>query len=171
LYTVGGAGLTISGSGSVTGNGVTFYVTGTNAAVNINASANETNFGATVQLQAPPDSSSGGIPTVVLFQDRSDTQAATVTLAGFPSGSSQSDSYLWGALYFPSATLTLTGIGFEQGGSVTDNCSSVPRLTTVVAYQLALQENLNFGVDDCQWFPVPVATPVSSPNKNAVLVQ
>jgi hypothetical protein len=157
----------------VTGNGVTFYVTGANAAVSINASTNETmnNYGAAVQLQAPVDASSGGIPGVLLFQDPSDTQGGTVTLAGFPSGNSNPDSYLWGALYLPAATLTLDGIGIDQGGGVTDHCSAVPRFTTVVAYQLVLTENLNFSTNDCQWPPVPVSTPVPSVTKNAVLVR
>jgi Flp pilus assembly protein TadG len=173
LYTVGGTGLTISGSGSVTGNGVTFYVSGASAAVSINPSTDETmnNFGAAVQLQAPADASSGGIPGVLLFQDRSDTQGGTVTLAGFPSGNSNPDSYLWGALYVPAATLTLDGIGIDQGGGVTDRCSAVPRLTTVVAYQLVLEENLNFSTNDCQWPPTPVSVPVPSVTKNAVLVR
>jgi hypothetical protein len=174
LYTVGGSGLSISGNGAtVTGSGVTFYVSGPTAAVNINSvGVDEPNnlFGAVVQLQAPLDASSGGIPGVLLFQDRSDSSPSAITLAGFASGGPQPDSYLWGALYLPAATLTLTGAGLDGSGDI-DKCSSVPRLTTVVANQISFHENLNFSTNDCQWPPVQVSTPVTSPNRDAVLVR
>jgi hypothetical protein len=179
LYTVGGSGLSITGNGgSVTGNGVTFYVGGSNASVNINQGVDEEfGFGAVVQLQAPADASAGGIPGVVIFQNSSDTSAATVALAGFQTDNPlqpppQPNSYLWGALYFPRAELTLIGMGYD----VENKCSSQPRLTTVVAYQLLFRENLNFSVDDCASpasaysFVPPLSAPLPV-IKDAVLVE
>ena len=177
LYNIGGAGLTISGTGTVTGNGVSFYVSGSGSVkINDGVGDGTTGFGATVQLQAPVDASSGGIPGVVLYQDRSDTQTASVELAGFQWAGSPTDpaypgSYLWGAVYVPNATLMLGGIGNDNANPSLDKCASVPRLTTVVAYELVLEYNLNFSSNDCVWPPVSVSTPVPSPNRNAVLVK
>jgi hypothetical protein len=178
LYNIGGGGLTISGTaGTVTGDGVSFYVSGSGS-VQINAGLTDgtTGFGVTVHLQAPADASAGGIPGVVLYQDRADTQTASVELAGFQWAGSPTDpaypgSYLWGAVYVPSATLMVGGIGNDNANPSLDKCASVPRLTTVVAYQLVLEYNLNFSSDDCVWPPVSVSTPVPSPNRNAVLVK
>jgi len=94
LYTIGGSGITISGSGSVIGdqtNGVTLYVsdngstslTSVSIDADANADASPPNYGVTVQLQAPSDASNG-IPGVVLFQDSNDSKPASITLAGFP---------------------------------------------------------------------------------------
>jgi Flp pilus assembly protein TadG len=179
LYTVGGAGLTIgpSGGGIVTfdpntGSGVTFYVTG-GGSVNVNNGTppnsplftyNGYSYGTQVELQAPLDTSSG-IPGVLIFQDRNDTQPANIALWG--DSNSADNSYLWGAIYTPSATLTLTGLGY---GNI-DFCSSTPRFTTVVASKLVFQQNINFSTNDCNNPYSSVATPVSSPNRNAVLVQ
>jgi hypothetical protein len=72
----------------------------------------------------------------------------------------------------PNATLMLKGTGVDQGGTQLDKCSSTPRLTEVVAYQLDFQENLNFDSDDCQWPPVTVSTvTIPNPIKDAVLVE
>jgi Flp pilus assembly protein TadG len=173
LYSIGGSGLSITGNGGlISGSGITFYVTGTGA-VNINNTEVDAadNWGATVQLQAPVDGTYAG---VLLFQDRSDSQLATVTLAGFSGGNP--DSYLWGTLYAPDATLALTGPGFDNDQDIDiDKCSTVPRLTVVVAYQLAFLGNLNFDTNDCTWPPVVVPNSaidyVPSPIKDAVLVQ
>jgi hypothetical protein len=174
LYLIGGSGLTISSggftvSGSVIGtSGVTLYISGANAGVSINADAGTTFDGAIVQLQAPSDSSQG-IPGVVLFQDSNDPTSAIITLAGFATPPSQ-DSYLWGAVYAPSATLTLTGIGNDNPNPQFDECSTLPRLTAVVANKLVLNQNLNFSVNDCGP-PVPVSTPVPGFTQSAVLVK
>jgi hypothetical protein len=185
LYTIGGSGITISGSGSVIGdqtNGVTLYVsdngstslTSVSIDADANADASPPNYGVTVQLQAPSDASNG-IPGVVLFQDSNDSKPASITLAGFPPpDTTDARSHLWGVLYTPAATLTLTGIsydGYGGSGSNTDECSDQPRLTTVVANKLVLDQNLNFSVNDCVWPPVPVSTPVPALTQSAVLVQ
>jgi Flp pilus assembly protein TadG len=173
LYTVGGAGLTIGagGHGTVLGTGVTFYVA--SGAVNINSTGtlwpSGYNYGTQVELQAPLDSSSGGFPGVVLFQDRTDTQPANIALWG-DSGPSDG-SFLWGAIYTPSATLTLTGMGYDNADSTIDECSATPRFTTVVALQLVLHQNINFSTNDCNVPYASVSTPVTSPNRNAVLVR
>lgn len=179
LYTVGGAGLTIgpSGGGIVTfdpgtGSGVTFYVTG-GGSVNVNNgtlfSENGYSYGTQVELQAPLDSGSG-IPGVLIFQDRSDTQPANIALWGDLNPSD--NSYLWGAIYTPSATLTLNGLGYDGGPSApVDFCSSTPRFTTVVASKLVFEGDVNFSTNDCDPSHPAVSTPVSSPNRNAVLVQ
>jgi hypothetical protein len=183
LYTIGGSGLTISGSGSVIDDsgqppvsGVTLYVSGKSASVSINADADDGSsdfYGVTVHLQAPADATDG-IPGVVLYQDPADTQTASVELAGFQWGGSATDpaypgSYLWGAVYVPSATLMLGGPGNDDNSSF-DKCASVPRLTTVVAYELVLEYNLNFSTNDCGP-PTLVSTPVPALTQSAVLVQ
>ncbi len=77
---------------NLSGNGVTFYITGGGSA-QLNGTGN-------VTLTAPTTSPSPGIPAGVLFyQDRGDTQNASIN----------GNITFTGALYFPSATLTLGG--------------------------------------------------------------
>ena len=94
LYAVTNApGLQIQGTGSVTGNGVMFYMANP-AQVQITTTGN-------VTLTAPPDVLAGspGVPGGVLFfQDRTNAQPAQIT---------NGILNLTGALYFPSASLTL----------------------------------------------------------------
>jgi Flp pilus assembly protein TadG len=82
-------GLEFEGTGTVTGNGVTFYIQ--NGPVNItNAQP--------IHLKASTNAPYAGI---LMFQAASNAAAATITGAG--------GSYMQGALYFPNATLNLDG--------------------------------------------------------------
>jgi Flp pilus assembly protein TadG len=109
LYIIDGGGLTINGGATVSGSGVTFYLTGNNkssaspdnyAGVNINSTA-------TVNFSAPCNSSSGGIPGILFFQDRSITTGVGSTINGSAS------STFSGAIYFPT-----TGLGYSGGSGV-----------------------------------------------------
>jgi Flp pilus assembly protein TadG len=79
----GGTGLSFKGSGTLTGTGVTFYITGgsvqTNASQHLNFTAPNTG--------------------ILFFQRNTDTATATIAATG--------NSKLQGALYFPNATLNL----------------------------------------------------------------
>jgi hypothetical protein len=94
LYILNGGGLQVPAGNptNLSGNGVTFYITGGGSA-QLNGTGN-------VTLTAPTSAPAPGIPAGVLFyQDRGDTQNAGITgNIGFT-----------GALYFPSASLTLGG--------------------------------------------------------------
>jgi hypothetical protein len=109
LYIINGGGMTINGGATVSGTGVTFYLTGANkssagpknyAGVNINSTA-------TVNFSAPCDSSSGGVPGMLFFQDRSITTGVGSTINGSAS------SNFSGAIYFPT-----TGLGYSGGSGV-----------------------------------------------------
>jgi Flp pilus assembly protein TadG len=105
LYILDGGGLTVVGGGTVTGTGVTFYLTGVNdnngnsksyGGVNIASSA-------TVTLTSPCDSSAGGIPGMLFFQDRADTNGVGSTINGSASSSFS------GGIYFPNTALSYSG--------------------------------------------------------------
>jgi Putative Flp pilus-assembly TadE/G-like len=136
LYVVTGApGLQIQGPSTVTGNGVTFFVTN-GAQVQITGPGN-------TSLTAPADTT-GGIPGGVLFfQDRANLQPATITNPNLS---------LTGALYFPSAPLTLAS-----------NSPAAPYLI-LVAQSIQLQGNVSIGTDYS-------SLTNGSPIKAAVLVQ
>jgi len=105
LYIIDGGGITINGGATVSGTGVTFYLTGDNksssgpknyAGVNINSTA-------TVNFSSPCDSSSGGIPGMLFFQDRSETVGTASSING------SSTSTYSGAIYFPTTALSYAG--------------------------------------------------------------
>jgi hypothetical protein len=81
----GGVGLSFKGSGTITGNGVTFYITGGNVQT---AASQRLNFTA-------PNSG------ILFFQRNTNNATATIAATG--------GSKLQGALYFPNATLNLNG--------------------------------------------------------------
>jgi hypothetical protein len=94
LYVLDGGGLVVPAGNptNLSGNGVTFYITGGGSA-HINGTGN-------VMLTAPTTSPAPGIPEGILFyQDRGDTQGASIN----------GNITFTGALYFPSATLSLGG--------------------------------------------------------------
>lgn len=95
IYTVSGGSFTITGSPTVSGTGVTFYLTN-GASLTISGSASLT-------LEAP---TSGMYNSILFFQDRSD--AAAVTIKG------NSSSVLQGIIYFPAAPLTFDGGSSNQ---------------------------------------------------------
>jgi Flp pilus assembly protein TadG len=127
LYIINGGSFTVDSGATVTGiGGETFYVTG-NASVLMNAPF-------TGQLGAPTSSPVPGIPAGILFyQDPSDTQLATI------------NGTLTGALYFPSAPLTINGAADITGA--------------VVAGSVVVNATLR------------IALPAESPIKTAVLVE
>jgi hypothetical protein len=94
LYVLDSIGLHIDpgNTGNVSGNGVTFYITGGGSA-QVSGTGN-------VTFTAPTTSPSPGIPAGVLFyQDRADTQNASIN----------GNISFTGAMYFPDAILTLGG--------------------------------------------------------------
>jgi len=98
-YIIKGGGLTVAGGSTVSGSGVMFYLTGTNATYQ---SVNISN-GATVTFSAP---TSGTYLGVLFYQDRSIATALGATFAG---GAAMQ---LTGSLYFPS-----TPVSFSNGAS------------------------------------------------------
>jgi Putative Flp pilus-assembly TadE/G-like len=92
VYYVSG-NLTFTSGGTVTGDGVMFYVTG--GTVNWGSASNRTN------LTAPTssDPSTGAVAGVLFWQDKSDANAATIK--------GNSSSSLEGVMYFPAAQLTM----------------------------------------------------------------
>ena len=110
----GAAGLSLQGSGTVTGTGVTFYFSG--GAGSANFSANQR-----IRLTAPTNGTYAGI---LFFQNAGNRNAATINGAG--------GSRLTGALYFPGATLTMDGAGTGATYMI------------LVAKTLDLNTNINF---------------------------
>jgi hypothetical protein len=111
LYIIDGGGLSINGGATVSGTGVTFYLTGDNksssgpknyAGVSINSTA-------TVNFSAPCDSSSGGIPGMLFFQDRKETNGTGSTING-----SATSTYN-GAIYFPTTSVSYAGSSAANG--------------------------------------------------------
>jgi len=97
LYIISGGSFQVNGS-SVTGNGVTFYITN-NASVVING-------GNTVSLIAQTTGTYAGI---LFFQDPSDTQQATLN---------GSNPVYQGAMYFPAANLLYNGCAASTAYSI-----------------------------------------------------
>jgi Flp pilus assembly protein TadG len=88
-YVITTGGISLQGSGTVTGNGVTFYVAGGAVAFSTNQ---------TIQLKPSTNAPYAG---VLIFQPAGNNNTATITGAN--------GSYVQGALYFPNATLNLSG--------------------------------------------------------------
>jgi hypothetical protein len=96
VYYINGGGINLSGSSGITGNGVFIYNTG-GGEINLSGSG-------TISLNPM---SSGSYAGITVFQDRSNTTAATMS-----GGSNISNT---GTFYLPSATMTLSG---SSAGSV-----------------------------------------------------
>ena len=122
LYTLLGGGMTVKGSATLNGTGVTFYNTFDKthqyAGVNFGGSV-------TANLSAPTGSSGGGVPGMLFFQDRSFTPTGSLKKSGSSFGGTSGQT-LVGALYFPSTLLTYNG---------TPGLSAVS--TIMVGWQLA----------------------------------
>jgi hypothetical protein len=84
--------MTISGNSTVTGTGVTFYITN-GGDLTINGNTN-------VQLSAP---TSGSYEGILFYQDPNDTSSARIN--------GTNNSFFQGALYFPNALLDFGGTG------------------------------------------------------------
>jgi len=108
-------GLVINSSGTVTGDGVTFYNAAGSASVSITSSG-------TVSLTAP---TSGNYAGILLFQDPANQSSATVDGGINPK--------FEGALYFPNVNSTLT----------IDDIGSADAYTIVVAGSLDIRGNNN----------------------------
>jgi len=96
LYVLDGAGLSIGGSATVDGMGVSFYLTensGTSDNVNISAGAN-------VSLVAPED---GPLPGILFYHDRNAPDNVVHNLTG------GSETYLEGIIYFPNSQVKISG--------------------------------------------------------------
>ena len=111
LYIIYGGGLTINAGATVSGTGVTFYLTGLNQGNSNSNSYGGVNIagGATVNLSAPCTSTGGGIEGMLFFQDRAMTHGVASIING---GSNQSFS---GAIYFPTTSLTYSGNSASGG--------------------------------------------------------
>jgi Flp pilus assembly protein TadG len=131
LYIVDGGGITIDGGATVSGTGVTFYLTGANG--NGNSAANYSgvniNSTATVNLSSPCDGAASGIPGMLFFQDRSITNGNGSSING------ASGSTFNGAIYFPTTPLSYAGT------------SAVNGFTLIVADTLTFVGNSNVGND------------------------
>jgi Flp pilus assembly protein TadG len=98
MYVIKGP-LIINSQAAVTGTGVTFYLTGSQAGFTINA-------GAALSLEAPKTGDYGGI---LIFQDRASNTGATNTLNG------SAGTKLVGAIYTATQTVSVSGgSGFGQ---------------------------------------------------------
>lgn len=96
LYVLDGAGLKVSGQGTLTGDGVTFYLTeNSGASDNISVQA-----GATVSLKA---AASGDLAGILFYQDR---DGPTNVTHHFTGGSNMD---IEGILYFPSQDVNFSG--------------------------------------------------------------
>ncbi len=101
VHYLSGIGLQSSGPSDLSGNGVTLFVcdslSGLAGCGGIGSSVQIANTG-NVNLSAPVDGTTGGIPGIVFFQHRLDVAPATIN---------GSNVFLTGGLYFPGAVLTL----------------------------------------------------------------
>jgi hypothetical protein len=135
-YTITGGGVTFNGSGTISGTGVTLYIGSSGGTVSL--SGNQT-----LALVAPTTGADAGI---LFYQDPGDTSTATIN--GTP------NSQFEGALYFPSAKLTINGTGDKAA------------YTIAVAKSYLLNGNVVLN------FPANYSSlPNGSPIKNAVLVE
>lgn len=131
LYILNNGGLTLNGNTTITGTGVTFYLTGTSTLT--------LNGGNGVSLVAPTTGTYAGI---LFFQDPADTRGATFN--------GNNSTTLQGALYFPTAALTVNGTGstaaytilvastitFNGSGTFNDNYSTLPNGSPIKAAHL-----------------------------------
>ncbi len=129
LYVIDGGGITIDGGASVSGTGVTFYLTGNNGNGNnaANYSGVTINSTATVNLSSPCDGAATGIKGMLFFQDRSITNGNGSSING------ASGSTFNGAIYFPTTPLSYAG------------SSAVNGFTLIVADTLSFVGNANVG--------------------------
>lgn len=108
-------------NGTLTGTGVTFYLTGSFSGITINGNVN-------INLSAP---TSGALKGLLFFQDR------TMAIGAFSSKiNGGSNTILNGSLYFPTTDLTYSG------GSATTATA-----TAIVAYDIAFQGTSYFAAD------------------------
>jgi hypothetical protein len=98
VYIFAGGGISISGSSSVSGNGITFYVT-----EGSNGRMGDIDLSGTGDLMLTPPST-GTYAGVLIFQDRRNTEVAHISGTSMLAGSR-------GIVYIPNAELVLSGTG------------------------------------------------------------
>ena len=123
IYVIKGGTLNLIGGSTITGSGVMFYLTGTNASYGSVTISN----GATVTFTAP---SSGTYTGVLMFQDRSITSSVVATFAGGVA------LKLSGSLYFPT-----TVVSMQNGASSSGYCLAI------VSRQVTFTGGANFKYD------------------------
>jgi Flp pilus assembly protein TadG len=128
-----GGGISFNGTGTVSGAGVTLYLSGAGGAVSINTALGSNQ---TLGLTAPTAGARAGI---LFYQNKGNAATATINGTG--------GSTLEGALYFPSATLNLsnTGTGADY--------------TIAVANHLSLTGTTHFPAD---YTPLPGGSPLKT---------
>ncbi len=110
IYILGGAGISVTGNGSLTASGVMLYVTGTGQ---VNLAGNGT---IAITAPNPAVNNFAGATTyqgIAIFQDHADTQASLVAGNGSMS--------INGAIYAPSSVLTVAGNGGMIGSQMVVN--------------------------------------------------
>jgi hypothetical protein len=122
-YVIKGGTLNLIGGSTVTGAGVTFYLTGTNATYGSVTISN----GAAITLSAP---TSGTYTGVLFYQDRTITSNVTATFAGGVV------LHLTGSLYFPTTLVSV------QNGASSTNYS-----LAIVSKQVSFTGGANFKYD------------------------
>lgn len=134
VYIIKDGPLTLNSQGSVSGSGVTFYMTGSNAGFTLNA-------GGTITLSAP---TSGTYSGMLLVQDKASNVGAGNTLNG------GANMTLTGAIYTPTQTLTLNG-----GSSFGQSSAFMP----IIADQIKFAGSTTTRVDTSKMQPSqPLAT-------------
>ena len=120
IYVLKGGSIDLH-NGTLTGSGVTFYMTGSFSGVTINGNVN-------INLSAP---TSGSLKGLLFFQDR------TLAVGAFSSKiNGGSNTILNGSLYFPTTDVTYSG-----GSSTTTS------YTALVAYDVAFRGTSYFAAD------------------------
>jgi Flp pilus assembly protein TadG len=114
-YVITTGGISLQGSGTVTGNGVTFYVAGGAVAFTTNQ---------TIQLKPSTNAPYAG---VLIFQPTGNNNSATITGAN--------GSYVQGALYFPNATLNLSGAANNRNIDYMVLVAKTINISTNVSFQ------------------------------------
>jgi hypothetical protein len=109
IYNIGGSGLTVSGAGQITANGVLLYLSGTGG-INLTASGAV----AITPVNAATYPQYAGI---AVFQDRADTASDTFSGAA--------NFNVDGAIYLPSGAATVEGSGGTFGAELIANTVTV----------------------------------------------
>ncbi|WP_435016320.1 pilus assembly protein TadG-related protein [Tundrisphaera sp. TA3] len=95
LYYMKGGSFTVANGVTLTGTGVTIFLDAAGSSINLQG-------GTTVTMSAPTTTASGGIPGIVLFQDR----ANSTPLNNIANGSNVK---MTGTIYAPNAAMTIAG--------------------------------------------------------------
>jgi uncharacterized repeat protein (TIGR03803 family) len=147
IYVIEGGGLSVSGSGSLSGTGVFLF----NAGSSYNGTTDGGTFGSillggkgTISLSAP---TSGPYAGVVLFQSPSNTRA--LSLGGNGTGG------LTGTIYAPSATVGLSGNAQLMGSLV---ASALSVTANAGAFQLNSGVSSNYLASTSNWIANSILT-------------